>query len=52
MIKSSQCLDIIMMINSKKNIDEFKLSSSDNESIKYILLNIDFEEFKLAISFY
>ena len=36
----------------KKNIDEFKLSSSDNESIKYILLNIDFEEFKLAISFY
>ena len=36
----------------KKNIDEFILSSSDNESIKYILRNIDFEAFKLGISFY
>ena len=32
----------------KKIIDEFILSSSDNESIK----NIDFEAFKLGISFY
>ena len=36
----------------KKIIDEFILSSSDNESIKYILRNIDFETFKLGISFY
>ncbi|HSF51325.1 MAG TPA: hypothetical protein VLA74_11240 [Nitrososphaeraceae archaeon] len=36
----------------KKIIDEFILSSSDNESIKYILRNIDFEVFKLGISFY
>ena len=36
----------------KKIIDAFILSSSDNESIKYILRNIDFEAFKLGISFY
>jgi len=36
----------------KKIIDEFILSSSDNESIKYILRNIDFEAFELGISFY
>ncbi|HYJ01533.1 MAG TPA: hypothetical protein VEW92_04910 [Nitrososphaeraceae archaeon] len=36
----------------KKIIDEFILSSSDNESIKYILRNVDFEAFKLGISFY
>jgi hypothetical protein len=36
----------------KKIIDEFILYSSDNESIKYILRNIDFEAFKLGISFY
>ena len=36
----------------KKIIDEFILSSSDNESIKYILRNIDFEALKLGISFY
>jgi len=36
----------------KKIIDEFILSSSDNESIKYILKNIDFQAFKLGISFY
>ena len=36
----------------KKIIDEFILSSSDNESIKYILRNMDFEAFKLGISFY
>ena len=36
----------------KKIIDEFIVSSSDNESIKYILRNIDFEAFKLGISFY
>jgi hypothetical protein len=36
----------------KKIIDEFILSSSDNASIKYILKNIDFEAFKLGISFY
>ena len=36
----------------KKIIDEFRLSSSDNEPIKYILRNIDFETFKLGISFY
>jgi hypothetical protein len=36
----------------KKIIDDFVLSSSDNESIKYILRNIDFEAFKLGISFY
>jgi len=34
----------------KKIIDEFILSSSDNESIKYIIRNIDFEAFR--ISFY
>ena len=36
----------------KKIIDEFILSSSDDESIKYVLKNIDFEAFKLGISFY
>ena len=36
----------------KKIIDVFVLSSSDNESIKYFLRNIDFEAFKLGISFY
>jgi hypothetical protein len=36
----------------KKIIDEFILSSSDNASIKYTLRNIDFEAFKLGISFY
>ena len=36
----------------KNIIDEFILSSSDNESIKYILRNMDFEAFKLGISFY
>ena len=37
----------------KKIIDEFILSSSsDNESIKNILRNIDLEAFKLGISFY
>ena len=36
----------------KKIIDEFILSSSDIASIKYILKNIDFEAFKLGISFY
>ena len=37
----------------KKIIDEFILSSSsDSESIKYILRNIDLEAFKLGISFY
>jgi hypothetical protein len=36
----------------KKIIDNFILSSSDNESIKYILRNIDFEAFRLGISFY
>ena len=36
----------------KERIDEFILSSSNNESIKYILRNIDFEAFKLGISFY
>ena len=36
----------------KKIIDEFILYSSDNESIKYILRKIDFEAFKLGISFY
>ncbi len=35
-----------------KIIDEFILSSSNNTSIKYILRNIDFEGFKLGISFY
>ncbi len=35
----------------KNIIDEFILSSSDNES-KYILRNMDFEAFKLGISFY
>ena len=39
--------------NKFKNIiDEFILSSSDNETIKYILSNIDFEVFILGISFY
>ena len=36
----------------KKIIDDFILSSADNDSIKYILRNIDFEAFKLGISFY
>ena len=36
----------------KKIIDEFILSSSNNTPIKYILRNIDFEAFKLGISFY
>jgi hypothetical protein len=36
----------------KKIIYEFILSSSDNESIKYILRNIEFEASKLGISFY
>ena len=36
----------------KKIIDEFIISSSDNEPRKYILRNIDFEAFKLGISFY
>ena len=36
----------------KKIIDEFILSSSDNESIKYILRNVNFEACKLGISFY
>ena len=36
----------------KKIIDEFILSSSDNVSVKYILKNIDFQAFKLGISFY
>ncbi|MGE5633808.1 MAG: hypothetical protein ACM3VV_01120 [Deltaproteobacteria bacterium] len=36
----------------KKIIDEFILSSSDNESVKSILKYIDFEAFKLGISFY
>ena len=36
----------------KKIIDNFVLSSSDNESIKYILRNIDYEAAKLGISFY
>jgi hypothetical protein len=36
----------------KKIIDEFILSSSDNKSIKYILRNIDYQAFKLEVSFY
>jgi hypothetical protein len=36
----------------KTIIDEFILSSSDNESIKCIIRNVDFEAFKLGISFY
>ena len=36
----------------KKIIDEFILSSSDNESIKNILRNIDFEALQVGISFY
>jgi hypothetical protein len=37
----------------KKITDHFILSSSsDNESIKSILRNIDFEAYKLEISFY
>ena len=36
----------------KKIIDEFILSSSDNESLKNTLRNIDFEASKLEISFY
>ena len=51
-IKSNQYFDIIMVISSKKNIDEFILSSSDDESSKYTLRNIDFEASKLGISFY
>jgi hypothetical protein len=36
----------------KKIIDEFiPSSSSNNELIKYILMNIDCEAFKLGISF-
>jgi hypothetical protein len=33
-------------------MDEFILSSSNNESIKYLLRNIDFKAVKLGISFY
>ena len=33
-------------------MDEFILSSSNKESIKYILRNIDFKAAKLGISFY
>ena len=36
----------------KKIIDKFILSSSDNESLKNTLRNIDFEASKLGISFY
>jgi hypothetical protein len=36
----------------KKIIDDFILSSSDNKLIKYVLRNIDFQAFKLGISFY
>ena len=36
----------------KKIIDEFILSSSDNELSKYTLRNIDLEASKLGISFY
>ena len=36
----------------KKIIDEFILSSSADESLKYTLSNIDFEASKLGISFY
>jgi hypothetical protein len=36
----------------KKIIDEFILSSVDNESIKYLLRNIDFKAASLGISFY
>jgi hypothetical protein len=36
----------------KKIIDEFILSSSDNESIKSFLRNVEFEASKLGISFY
>jgi hypothetical protein len=36
----------------KKIVDEFILSSSGNESIKYILKHIDLEAFKSGISFY
>ncbi|MGI9010528.1 MAG: hypothetical protein ACR2F1_05000 [Nitrososphaeraceae archaeon] len=36
----------------KKIINEFILSSSDNESLKYALRNIDFEAFRVGISFY
>ena len=36
----------------QKIIDEYILSSSNNESRKYTLRNIDFEAFKLGISFY
>ena len=50
-IKSNQYFDIIMVISSKKNIDEFILSSSDDESSKYTLRNIDLEASKLGISF-
>ena len=36
----------------KKIIDEFILSSSANESIKYIIRNVDFEALKLGTSLY
>jgi len=36
----------------KTIIDEFILSSSDNESTKSILRKVDFEAFNLGISFY
>ena len=35
-----------------KIIDEFVLASSNNESIKYLIKNIDFKAAKLGISFY
>jgi hypothetical protein len=40
------------VLTFKKIIDESILSSSDNESLKYMLRNIDLEAFKLGISFY
>jgi hypothetical protein len=36
----------------KKIIDEFILSSSNNESMKYLLKSIDFKAATLGISFY
>ncbi len=39
-------------VKFKKIMDEFILSSSNNESIKYLLRNIDFKAAKLGISFY
>ena len=36
----------------KKIIDEFILTSSDKESIKSFLRNVEFEASKLGISFY